>query len=125
MALLKKKPRIVNLHPTEDQEQTLLVTWLEKNRILHYAIPNGGKRSFTEGCKLKRTGVKAGVPDLCLPVPTKCHHGLYIELKRVSGGILSPAQRDWLVKLRNQGYAAECCLGFEHAKQVVIEYLNM
>ena len=30
---------------------------------------------------MKRQGVKAGVPDICLPVARNGYHGLYIELK--------------------------------------------
>lgn len=31
-------------------------------------IPNGGKRDKRTAVALKRQGVKAGVPDICLPV---------------------------------------------------------
>jgi len=125
MAAIRPKKEPSTICPTEDAEQTKLVAWLDKNHIIHYAIPNGGKRSFAQGCKLKRTGVKAGVPDLCIPVPSNTYHGLYIELKRISGGVLSQPQRDWLVRLRRQGYCAEVCKGFNEAKAIVMEYLNM
>ena len=44
-------------------------------------IPNGGKRDKRTAVALKRQGVKAGVPDICLPVARNGYHGLYIELK--------------------------------------------
>ena len=83
--------------PTEEQEQRLLLAWAARTgrpelRLLH-AIPNGGKRLKSEAARLQAMGVKPGVPDLCLPVPRGKYHGLYIELKRLYGGRVSPAQR--------------------------------
>ena len=60
-------------HP-ESQEQQALFSWAEYAKGLHpelgllYHIPNGGKRDKLEAARLKLEGVKAGVPDLCLPV---------------------------------------------------------
>ena len=89
---------------TEEAEQIIAATWLTKNGILFYHTPNGGKRTLSEGVKFKRLGVKAGIPDICIPLPRKPYHGLYIELKRESGGKLSEAQKYWLAELKNQGY---------------------
>ncbi len=110
--------------PTEEQDQIKLAVWMDKLGIPFYAIPNGGKRNLWEAMKLKRSGVKKGVPDLCLPVPSqKGHHGLYIELKRVSGGVVSDEQRHWQKILLQNGYACEVCRGFEEAKKVILDYL--
>ncbi len=107
---------------TEDQEQQLLTVWLTKNNIQHFAIPNGGLRTVREGFKFKRCGVKSGIPDLCIPVPTKSHHGLYIELKRRDGGRVSDNQRYWIDYLNSVGYHAVVCNGFDEAKNVISEY---
>ena len=48
---------------------------------LLYHVPNGGSRNQLEAANLKRQGVKAGVPDLVLPVPQQQFHGLYVEMK--------------------------------------------
>lgn len=69
-----------------------------------YHIPNGGKRGKVEAIHFKAEGVKAGVPDICLPVPRGEWHGLYIELKRREGGRVSPEQTKWLEDLMRQGY---------------------
>lgn len=37
-------------------------------------IPNGGKRDKRTAVALKRQGVKAGVPDICLPVARNGYH---------------------------------------------------
>lgn len=48
---------------------------------LMFHIPNGGSRNKLEAANLKKQGVKAGVPDLFLPVGRGSYHGLFIELK--------------------------------------------
>ncbi len=71
----------------EADEQAKLFKWIEWVRDfipevnMLYHIPNGGKRNEREAAALKRQGVRAGVPDLCLPVAKGKYHGLYIELK--------------------------------------------
>ena len=109
--------------PTEDQEQAKLCTWMTRSGIRFFAIPNGGSRNLAEAVKLKRCGVQRGVPDLAIPIPSGSYHGLYIELKRVSGGKVSEYQVDWLKFLREQGYYAEIAYGFEEAKKIVADYL--
>lgn len=111
--------------PKEDQEQILLATWLDKQGIKYYAIPNGGySLNLFQALKLKRMGLKSGAPDLCIPLAIKPYHGLYIELKRVKGGKVSELQQDWLNYLNEAGYLAEVAYGFEHAKEIVLRYLN-
>jgi VRR-NUC domain len=110
--------------PTEFYEQVRLATWLDKMEVKFYAVPNGGLRNYTEAVKLKRGGVKAGVPDICIPMPYGGHHGLYIELKRTVGGKVSPEQAAWLVFLNDQGHCAVCAKGFEEAKAVVEDYFG-
>lgn len=89
---------------TEDQEQAIVANWLDAHKILFYHIPNGGKRDIREAVKFKRIGVKAGVPDICIPLARKCYHGAYGELKRKVGGVVSVAQAYWMEELRRQGY---------------------
>lgn len=115
--------------PLEEVEQACLFRWagyqmaaMPELGLLH-AIPNGGKRGKAEAARMKAGGVKAGVPDMCLPVSRGTYHGLYIELKRQQGGRVSEAQTWWLDKLRDQGYAAFVCYGWEEAAQVLQDYL--
>lgn len=53
---------------------------------LHH-IPNGGHRSAVEAAIFKAMGVKPGVWDLFLPVPTTRAPGLYLELKAGAGAL--------------------------------------
>jgi len=117
--------RSLPLVPTEEQEQIILSTWMTKKGIRHYAVPNGGRRSFSEGVKFKRSGVSPGVPDIVVPYPRSSYHGLYIELKRKEGGVVSQYQADWLTFLRGQGYRADIARGFDEAKAIVEQYLRI
>lgn len=120
----------VRIIPTEEEEQAALFSWAEvmENRYpelrLMFHIPNGGLRSKTEAARFKRAGVKAGVPDICLPVARGGFHGLWIELKAMDGK-LSENQLAWIGALIRQGYMAVKCRGFEEARETIEEYLGM
>jgi len=114
----------------ERDEQSLLIEWCDmmSARIpelrLIYHIPNGGSRNKLEAANLKKQGVRSGVPDLCLPVPSRGYHGLYIEMK-TKDGVTSKEQKDWIMALREQGYAAKVCRGFDDAKEFICRYLQV
>lgn len=112
--------------PKEDYEQICLATYLAKNNILFYHVPNGGARYMSEAVKFKRMGVKKGVPDIVIPIARKGHHGLYIELKRVNGrpSDLSDEQKEWLTRLEQEGYCAMVAFGFDQARLIVDNYLK-
>lgn len=116
--------------PSEDEEQIQVVKWAElqmgrwPDLKWLYHIPNGGKRRRTEAARFKAMGVKAGVPDLCLPVPKGGYHGLYIEMKRQEGGKLSKDQRDWIEGLDKNGYCVLRCDGARQAIDVLEAYMR-
>jgi len=115
--------------PEEHYEQAALMKWasLRKATVpeleLLYACPNGGLRGVITGRRLKEEGVKPGIPDLCLPVARGVWHGLYIELKRRKGGSVSDNQKWWIERLREQGYRATVCFGFDDARQTIEQYM--
>ncbi len=90
--------------------------------LLHH-IPNGGRRDKAEAVAFKRRGVKAGVPDLCLPVARGNFHGLYIELKTEKGR-LTKTQKLWIERLTKQGYFAKVCYGWKDAIETLEYYLT-
>lgn len=125
------KKKLPQLCPKESEEQESLFRWAEWERgkhpelaLLHH-IANGGTRNPIEASHLKAQGVKAGVPDLCLPVARGQFHGLYIELKRRQGGMVSDDQKKWIKTLREQGYVAEVCRGWEQAAEMITKYLEL
>ncbi len=91
---------------------------------LLYAIPNGGSRDHIEAATLKRTGLKSGVPDLCLPVPRSAFSALYIEMKR-PGGYVSSNQRWWINRLMQEGNYVAVCYGWEKARKTIEWYLSL
>lgn len=114
----------------EALEQETLFTWARMQEVAHpelelmFHVPNGGKRSKAEAAHLKRQGVKAGVPDIFLPVPRGRYNGLWIELK--SGrNTATEKQKEWIERLRAQGYAAEVCVGWECAVMAIETYLDI
>lgn len=109
--------------PTEEEDQIKLVTWLKKQGIPVAASANGGKRNLWEAMKLKRMGVSSGFPDLFIPLANRQFTGLFIELKRISGGLVSDQQLEWMRILRKNGFAAEICRGLDQAKKVITDYL--
>jgi len=114
----------------EEAEQIALFQWAammeskyQELRLLH-AIPNGGHRHKATAARLKAAGVKAGVPDICLPVARGDWHGLYIELK-VGKNKPTEAQRRWKDDLIRYGYLALVCYGWEEARKAIERYLGL
>lgn len=128
---------------TETEHQILLMCWAKKTALagrkeldLLFHIPNGGSRSKREGVTFKAMGVKPGVSDLFLPVPSfgisspadgisfvDGYSGLWIEMKAEEGKI-SDDQWKWIFAMRKNGYAAYTCFGWEHAVRQIKSYLG-
>ena len=115
---------------TEAQEQVALFEWAERSKgkypelAMLYHIPNGGSRNPIEARHLREQGVRAGVPDICLPVPNLRYTALYIELKRRDGGRISSAQREWIAPLNRVGCRAVVCKGWDEARDEILMYLR-
>ncbi|MEN6312770.1 MAG: VRR-NUC domain-containing protein [Clostridiaceae bacterium] len=113
---------------SESTEQQALFEWAEitakktPELKLLFAVPNGGKRNITTAVRLKKEGVKSGVPDICLPVPCGGFHGLYIEMKV---GRNKPAANQiwWIGQLRKHGYRVDVCYSWGEAVKVITEYM--
>ena len=117
------------ISPSESVEQISLFRWaryLEAKhpalKLMHH-IPNGGQRNKATAVRLKLEGVKAGVPDICLPVARGGHHGMYIELKAEKGKPTNN-QKEWLKALNDEGYFAVVCHGWEEAAKAISAYLR-
>jgi hypothetical protein len=114
---------------SEHAEQVALFTWARYQTVhipelsLLHAIPNGGHRHIAVASRMKAEGVRAGVPDICLPVPRGGYHGLYLEMK-FGKNTVSAAQQRWLTRLAAQGYATVVCYGFEEAQSAILAYLE-
>ena len=51
---------------TEDVIQNAICKYLDMRKVCYWSVPNGGSRKggAIEGARLKKTGVKSGVPDI-------------------------------------------------------------
>lgn len=92
--------------PTEHQEQAVFVDWMLAHRILYFAVPGGayfGKKDAIHGARLKRIGLKPGIPDLVIVTrpPSRPGFVVAVEMKRSVGGRLSQNQKDWQAKLED------------------------
>lgn len=125
---------VVEYISNESEEQIKLFEWADRqyrNNMVKYEylglmfhIPNGGKRNITTAVRLKREGVKRGVPDIFIPVPKGKYFGLFIEMKSKNGK-LTDEQKFWIEMLNELGYKAIVCKGFEEARDAVLEYGNL
>lgn len=114
----------------EYQDQCAFFQWAELNSkkypILNllYASANGEKRDKMAGARLKRSGVKAGIPDIHLPIAKNGFFGLYIEMK---AGKNKPTEKQswWIKTLRKAGHRVEVCYGWEAAVVITKEYLGI
>lgn len=117
----KKKPRKYE----EEYEQTKVCVYLAKRGIYYFCVPNGGRRGMIEAMRLKRTGVMAGIPDLMIPMARGNWHGLFIEMKKEKGGVVSESQKYWIGVLREQNYKVEVCHGANEAINEIAHYFSL
>lgn len=90
--------------------------------IIH--IPNEGKRTPWEGKLLQRMGLRRGVSDFFIPLPRRCSHGLWIELKPMAGRKPSIEQLLWIDKMRALDFEAHVAYGWIEAKMFIESYLH-
>lgn len=113
----------------EITEQIAVFMWaareaalLPELRLL-FAVPNGGKRDAIEAAKLKRAGVKPGVPDMLLPVARGGYIGLAIEMKTWPNKP-TDLQAEWLDALAGERWRCRVCYSATAAIDVILAYIS-
>ena len=127
------QPRTSRAKPVDREglEQAALIKELElclpAVAALIYHVPNGGHRHKLVAIKLKGQGVKAGVPDLVLPMARGGYFGLYLEFKATApnDAAVSASQHAWIRRLNDQGYLAIVCRGHFDAMEQIRAYLRL
>lgn len=129
-------PETIAKPGTEHAEQAALFAWAALNVRTYpalawlFAIPNGGSRGDTErsarivGGRLKAEGVKPGVADVFLPHAAHGVHGLFIEMKRANGGVVSPEQSAFGAEMQRRGYGFAVAYGWQAARDILLSYLT-
>ncbi len=115
---------------SEHDEQAALIAWANYQANIWpeldmlFAVPNGGHRHKATAALMKAEGVKAGVPDLWLPVPKQGFTGLVIEMKY---GRNKPQDNQlwWLSRLAEHGWRTAVCYSFDEARRVILDYLGV
>ena len=109
---------------TETEEQITVIEYCDLHQIPIYHIANEGKRTRYAGDLLKQMGMRAGFPDLCVPIPKGKYHGFYIEMKSASGKATKDQIR-WLKCLKNNDYATAICYSSTEAIDKIEKYLRL
>ena len=122
--------------PTEDDEQAALFYYLDSQTgkypdlALAYHVPNGAnygpnpKLRVIQATRMRRIGLKKGVPDVVIPIARGGYHGLYIEMKRTKQGSEWTEEQKWYaMALTRQGYKTELCYGATPAIKAVADYM--
>jgi hypothetical protein len=117
----KRKPPVRNTNVLiEDEEQLLLIQYLDLRNIKFTHIPNSTySEHFSVRNKNKKLGVRGGFPDLVICLKNTL---LFIELKRSKKSLsrVSPEQLEWIEVLNTYPHCkAVVCYGFEEAKKVI------
>lgn len=116
--------------PSENQIQIAFFEWAEKLAPRHkeldllYHIANGAHKSPQARGLYKRLGLKAGVPDVHLPVRRGDHIGLWIEFKSEKGRV-SEAQKRWIKDLEKEGHKILVLKSAEEAALETLKYLGL
>lgn len=79
--------------------------------------------------KARLLGLHRGASDLFFPYPAHGRHGLWVEIKR-DGWKLTSAEREhharqmlFIERMREQGYAAEFCVGVDECIAAIDNYM--
>ena len=142
---MRRKPKVKRLSsrgsplcPLERDEHNRVIAWAKlmvstgqepRLRFLRSGF-EGLRLSMGVRMQMKRQSISIGWPDLFLSVPSFIHephdyYGLYIELKRLKGGIVSVDQRAMHDELEAQSYCVRVCRGADHAIQTIKDYLGI
>lgn len=107
--------------PSEDDEQIMLVAYLEARGLKFTATSNHTYNPHrNQQMHNRRIGLRAGIPDILVVLPGT---GLiFIEMKRTKGSTTSQEQKDWIEALNTcPGVEARICKGCEAAVAFIEE----
>ncbi len=116
----------------EDALQMAVASLLDASGLTWFHPPNGEHRNPITGAKLKRMGVKAGMPDvMILQGPFKSwgvdshYSGLAIELKAPDAKGKRPKPRanqlEWHDRLRKCGWRVSVCYSLDEVMGILRE----
>jgi len=121
---------------SEHTEQAEVIQWAKDNEFIYpelrwlYSSLNGIVIPAPPMVRakiinyMKAEGMRNGIPDLFLPVARHGFHGLFVEMKRTDGGVISPEQKEFMEFAAAQGYLDKICYGCDEATEALEWYLR-
>jgi hypothetical protein len=107
----------------EDDFQTTVARYLDSLGVLWCHVTNEGMIPVHYRAKLKRKGLKNGVPDVLIFEPNKEYNGLAIELK---AGYNKPSeyQKEWMQELSQRKWLCYWSNSLDEVINIIELYLN-
>lgn len=116
--------------PSEYDHQCALIEWCErfKERIpelgMIFASNNGIRVTMGVAVKMKKAGMKKGVPDLMLALPAQGHCGFFLEMK-IKGNSTTDEQCQWIAELQGYGYKCGVFYTWWDAARAILMYIGL
>jgi predicted RecB family endonuclease len=88
-----------------------------------HAIPNGGHRHVAVAKRMKAEGVKAGILDICIPIPVDEWAGAYVEMK-YGKGRLTNNQKAFIEAIQGT-HKVYVCYSWTEAAKAIGDYLGI
>lgn len=125
--------------PKEDSVHMIVAKYLKLQYpgiVFRTDFAAGIKMTMGQAVKHKKLQSEDKYPDLFIAEPRGGYHGLYLEIKRDIHELQNKngtpkksehldGQRAMLQKLNKKGYRARFAAGFDHARQLIDEYLSL
>lgn len=109
---------------SEDNFQIQIATCLDLLGVLWMHPANERRTSIQAGVRLKRKGVKSGVPDILIFEPRNGYAGLAIELK-VGTNKASENQKRWQQELQKRNWKTLISNDIDAVINTIYSYLNL
>lgn len=126
-SLVKLPFHIIKKLGPESLEQISVMEYLRykypQAEKVTFHVANERKQNKIWGLVMSHMGLKAGIPDIMMPIARKGYHGLFIEMKSKKGR-LSDNQIRMIELLANQNYLVKVAYGCEQAIKAINSYLD-
>ena len=121
----------------EAQEHKQVVDYikLQYPKVIFNTDMSGIKLTIGQAKKAAQLRSKHKFPDLVIYHSNSLYHGLFIELKKTGEKIYKKDgnfktehlkdQVNTLIALHDNGYCAQLARGFNHAKAIIDDYMNI
>lgn len=118
---------VFKMQQNESKLQAAIIRWFAMaypryDKML-FAIENKRRATPIQGARLKQQGIKAGVPDLCLALPTEKFGALYIELK-FGKNKQTEDQKEFERACKEFGNCYQLIYSFDEAIRIITSYIN-